>query len=351
MAMVRFCKSLVFVLALSFLILNLANAQELMITREVPAQVNLNQDFTVNLVLTQTNLPNFDISEFLPKDWIVTSWSVNGNNTPLTYEVATVEYIGKIRESNIWKFRNQTTTQITITYNVKAITNGAQEIIGIWIYPGNFGTKKDDVFVGAGAGAATSACGNGICEALVGENALTCAQDCKFVTQPYLWVAVLILALSIIIAGLAYREYRKYGFHLRFGAGKPALKPTVKPTVRPIPQRAPARPMPQRPVVQARPVPARPMPQRQVQVRPLPPRPVPARQLPPRPVATARPFFRMPGPVAPPQPQPRFKARPAKERLPQLSAKPKVKKFAGDKHTKFYKKTLKKLEKIREELE
>jgi len=349
MAMVRFCKSLVFVLALSFLILNLANAQELMITREVPAQVNLNQDFTVNLVLTQTNLPNFDISEFLPKDWRITSWSVNGNNTPLTYEVATVEYIGKIRESNIWKFRNQTTTQITITYKVKAVTNGEQEIIGIWIYPGNFGTKTNDLFVGAGA--ATSACGNGICEALVGETALTCAQDCKFVTKPYIWIAVLILALSIIIAGLAYREYRKYGFHLRFGAGKIAPRPIVKPTVRPVMQRAPARPMPQR--APARSAPARPLPSRPASARPVQPRAIaPARPLPsPRPVAPARPFFRMPGPVAPPQPQPKFKAMPAKERLPQLSEKPKVKKFAGDKHTKFYKKTLKKLEKIREELE
>jgi hypothetical protein len=86
----------------------------------------------------------------------------------------------------------------------------------------------------------------------------------------------------------------------------------------------------------------------------VPQRPVPARPLPPpRPVAPVRPFFRMPGfgPAAPAKPQPRFKARPAKERLPQLSVKPKVKKFAGDKHTKFYKKTLKKLEKIREELE
>jgi hypothetical protein len=336
MVMVRFCKSLVFVLALSFLILNLANAQELMITREVPAQVNLNQDFTVNLVMTQTDLPNFDVSEFLPQGWTIASWSINGNNTQVTYEIATVEYLGKIRESNIWKFRNQTTTQITITYTIKAITNGAQEIVGIWIYPGNFGTKTNDVFVGAGA--VTSACGNGICEALVGENALTCAQDCKFVTKPYIWVAVLILALSIIIAGLAYREYRKYGFHLRVGARKAVPKPIVRPTAKPAARTVPQRPVPVRPMPQR--APARPMPQR-----------APARPMPQR--APARPFFSMPRvrPAAPVQPQPRFKARPAKERLPQLSEKPKVKKFAGDKHTKFYKKTLKKLEKIREELE
>jgi hypothetical protein len=188
---------------------------EVEVSNSFDDSLQVDESFTSRLSTTAVSNPEFDISELLPSGWEITDWSVSGNQSAVIFsKEGTVSYGGTVREVYKWKFSSPAPNGIEIQYTAIPRRGGNFNITTVITFnsPAGFSSYDNEVYVGGGT--AEIMCGNGICESIYGENSETCAEDCRFdkTMVPQVWLAVLILALAIIYVGLAYKEWKKYGY-------------------------------------------------------------------------------------------------------------------------------------------
>jgi hypothetical protein len=210
--MVRYLKKIIFLIVISLLVISIS-AAEIDVSRTASESIQVNEPYTATLKTGTVTYSQFDIAELLPVGWELVDWSVSGNASAVNFEHSTTSYIGSVREVYKWSFSEAAANGIELGYTAIPRRAGSFNITTMLTYssPAGFSSAENKIFVGGTTPGMM--CGNNICESLYGENVFTCPQDCRFnmLTNPMVMLSVLILAMAIIFAGLAYREYKMYG--------------------------------------------------------------------------------------------------------------------------------------------
>jgi hypothetical protein len=210
--MVRYLKKFIFLIAVSLLVIGVSFAQ-IDISRTSSSPVQVNEPYTATLKTGAVTYSQFDIAELLPVGWELTDWGVSGNASAVKFEHSTTSYIGSVREVYKWSFSEAAPNGAEVRYTAIPRRAGSFNITTMTTYtsPAGFSSSENKIFVGGTT--PNMMCGNNICESIYGENLFTCPQDCRFnlLSNPMVMLSVLILAMAIIFAGLAYREYKMYG--------------------------------------------------------------------------------------------------------------------------------------------
>jgi hypothetical protein len=210
--MVRYLKKIIFLIVVSLLVISIS-AADIGISRTASEPVQVNEPYTATLKTGAVTYSQFDIAELLPVGWELVDWSASGNASAVKFEHSTTSYIGSVREVYKWSFSEAAANGVEVKYTAIPRRAGSFNITTMTTYssPAGFSSAENKIFVGGTT--PNMMCGNDICELLYGENVFTCPQDCRFnmLTNPMVMLSVLILAMAIIFSGLAYREYKMYG--------------------------------------------------------------------------------------------------------------------------------------------
>lgn len=114
----------------------------------IPQNAKVSELFEISVLVKQKDVMVFDISQMLPLEWKIVSWSVEGNNSVPIYKAEVVTYNNEIRNLCHWSFSNELGKELKITYTVEADTVGNGEIITLWTYPRNFDSVIHNVVIG-----------------------------------------------------------------------------------------------------------------------------------------------------------------------------------------------------------
>lgn len=206
-------KRLFFVLVIIAALFSAANAQ-LVVTHELPSEFYYNQIFEGKINIAPTSETKFDIALMLPVTWQITDWNILGNTSEVKFETKTITYYNKVKESFHWLFNSPESTDAVLVYHAKPMSTGNHTLTLLWTYEAGFGSKDDIVYVYGETDVIPLAesCGDKICQGAYGESIFTCPRDCafKYLDNIWVWIVVLIIALSITFIGVGYRIYKKY---------------------------------------------------------------------------------------------------------------------------------------------
>lgn len=131
-------KQLAFLICI-FLVLSAGFAVSVQVTRSF-GQATVNSSLTVTLFITPaTELSNFNLVDFLPPDWSISSWNVTGiDKAAISTDEQQRPYQGKNRHAYSWEFKKPFSTPITLTYTTTPPATGSFEFIALWLYPSGF---------------------------------------------------------------------------------------------------------------------------------------------------------------------------------------------------------------------
>ena len=151
----------------------------LTVETDVPSSADKSQEFEVNINVLTEGETQFDLLVILPNDWEITNWTTSIGQVFAEHRLT--QYLGENVSAFRWKFED-IEQNVDITYTTKAITSGSQKITTLWTYPGGFESTEDTI------------------------NILGLS-----ISDPVVWLIVLFIATGIVISGIMYREYKKYG--------------------------------------------------------------------------------------------------------------------------------------------
>lgn len=168
--------------------------------KKMPSAVEVSNTFNISMDFKSTeNINAFDIVEFIPLGWEISSWKVyNYNNNSVVLESeSSYKYQGKERTAYHWSFKNGlSNSQVVLVYTIMAKDAGSKEFITVWTYPNGFETSTATMSVLPGEGVIF--CGNNICE--LGENSHTCPQDCPKIKVEVKDITPILVAIVISLA-------------------------------------------------------------------------------------------------------------------------------------------------------
>lgn len=349
---VRFLKKTIFlVLAIAiFAMISSANAQ-LTAVHETQSDVEFGQEFTGKIVVIPTEETDYDAALELPVTWLVTDWSVSGNQSQVKFEhlLATLEENGGSRVYEIYHFYGTDSEQISIMYTVKPASTGTHTVTARVIYPEGFISRENEINVfGEPIVVPGSQCGNNICEGAYGESLFTCYADCpfRFADNILIWIVILLIALMIAFIGIGYKIHKKRKKLKGIAMAKPIYGEVIETP------KSKVMPMPVKPMMGAKSI------MDKLKELPLPPPIFGPASAAPKPKTTIKkakkPAKRAVKRVIPKSVKRRTKKRVVKAKATkkkvkkQTKAKKTAKKRA--KHTDFYSSTMSRLEKIRKSL-
>lgn len=206
----RFLKKIALVILVSLLVLSIANAQ-IGIVKDIPEEFKVREASTVQITIKPVSYESFDIAELLPVGWEISSWEASGNFSMVILEHTKTSYLDSVREVYTWSSTGPTNQDIVITYTFTPRSVGTYNITTVTTYSPPPGFDTEDMQVSVVSPKLLSECGNNICEALYGETYITCSEDCGLEAREnaLVMLAILLIALMIMFAGLVYREYQK----------------------------------------------------------------------------------------------------------------------------------------------
>lgn len=95
------------------------------------------------LISTDSEVSNFDLGEFIPQGWEITSWTIdNYDKDYVTFESHEQTFLGDNYNMNHWVFKNPVSGTLKLTYNIAPKEVGIYKTISLWIYPTGFNYKE-----------------------------------------------------------------------------------------------------------------------------------------------------------------------------------------------------------------
>jgi hypothetical protein len=162
-------------------------------------------NITIQIVASEP-VTVFDLVEFTPQGWVVTTWDVQGiQKSDVKYDSRDQYYQGLVRTGNHWQFKGPVQGTMILTYDLIPVSAGSQEFITVWTYPAGFDSQKIIRSVIPPSG--TAYCGNKVCD--MGENADNCPLDCKIPVIVY--DITIIITIGVIIAAVILTILAKKG--------------------------------------------------------------------------------------------------------------------------------------------
>src|SRR3989338_2340819 len=108
----------------------------LTVDRSMPSSVAPSSSYTVSFTVNpEGSLTGFDLADFIPNGWTISSWDVSGYaKSDISYETQVKEYQSKTRNALHWKFNKVLSSNIVLTYTATApAATGSYEFISLWI--------------------------------------------------------------------------------------------------------------------------------------------------------------------------------------------------------------------------
>jgi len=136
-------------LILAFALFSVVNA-DILIDREMKADTTDPKILVVTLNVTPQDVEKYDIAELYPVGWTIVSWDVKGNLTPLTFEQVPSTYKEKYVTLLHWNFSDN--SPVVLSYNAQSSQTmaGDEQLISIVVYPGGFSTNNYLLSLGEG---------------------------------------------------------------------------------------------------------------------------------------------------------------------------------------------------------
>ena len=111
---------------------------------KAPKEVEIG-NFSVIININPDSADKFDIAEFVPKNWQISSWKINPS-VDVNFDSYLQDFKGESYNMNHWKL-NSVADKMTLKYEIYARNVGEYNFVTLWVYPGGFNLLTNKIIV------------------------------------------------------------------------------------------------------------------------------------------------------------------------------------------------------------
>jgi hypothetical protein len=128
------------VAVVSVFLFSIANAA-VIVERSANASATNQSLFAVSLSIMPVDTSKYDIAELFPVGWSLNDWQVSGNDTLVTFEQQQTIYQGSQVQMFHWNFSDNKNALLTYDITPPPGVTGQTKLISVVVYPGGFNTN------------------------------------------------------------------------------------------------------------------------------------------------------------------------------------------------------------------
>ena len=128
-------------------------AQGIELTNNLGSSYPSGDNINGYITIPKSDIVKVDVSLVVPFGAYIEKWSAQGNGSVIGFEQFNSEYMGQTLTFGHWNFSGPISSDFIISYEVKPVKNGDQNITLLWITPAGFGRVENKVLVSSEEGA------------------------------------------------------------------------------------------------------------------------------------------------------------------------------------------------------